>query len=126
MKRRGMVALLAYLDANPHKRYVVIFDDLKRYARDSEFHLRLRREMQTRNAIRLCLNFPFEDTPEGKFLETIIAATGTLEREQNGRQVLQKMKARMEQGFWVFCAPLGPWGISIHKIKTGRQRTGIR
>ena len=66
--------------------------------------------MQTRNAIRLCLNFPFEDTPEGKFLETIIAATGTLEREQNGRQVLQKMKARMEQGFWVFCAPLGPWG----------------
>ncbi len=107
MKRRGMVALLAYIDANPHKRYVVIFDDLKRYSRDTEFHLRLRREMQTRNAIRICLNFKFEDSPEGKFLETIIAATGTLEREQNARQTLQKMKARMEQGYWVFHAPKG-------------------
>nr|WP_319390403.1 recombinase family protein [uncultured Cohaesibacter sp.] len=60
-----------------------------------------------RNAIRICLNFNFEDTPEGKFLETILAATGTLEREQNARQVRQKMKARVEQGFWVNRAPVG-------------------
>ncbi len=107
MKRPGMVRLLSHLDANPHKRYVVIFDDLKRYSRDTEFHLSLRREMMKRNAIRICLNFNFEDTPEGKFLETILAATGTLEREQNARQVHQKMKARMEQGFWVNRAPVG-------------------
>ncbi|WP_306257345.1 recombinase family protein [Pararhizobium sp. IMCC21322] len=107
MKRSGMVNLLAHLDANPHKRYLVIFDDLKRYARDTEFHLALRREMLKRNAIRICLNFKFEDTPEGKFLETILAATGTLEREQNARQVSQKMKARMEQGFWVNRAAVG-------------------
>ncbi len=107
MKRKGMVDLLKFLDRNKHKRYVVIFDDLKRYSRDTEFHLRLRREMQSRNAIRICLNFNFEDSPEGKFLETILAATGTLEREQNARQVSQKMKARVEQGFWVTKAPLG-------------------
>lgn len=107
MKRPGMVRLLSHLDANPHKRYLVIFDDLKRYSRDTEFHLTLRREMMKRNAIRICLNFNFEDTPEGKFLETILAATGTLEREQNARQVSQKMKARMEQGFWVNHAPVG-------------------
>jgi site-specific DNA recombinase len=107
LKRPGMVRLLAYLDANPHKRYVVIFDDLKRYSRDTEFHLTLRREMLKRHAIRICLNFKFEDTPEGKFLETILAATGTLEREQNARQVSQKMRARMQQGFWVNRAPVG-------------------
>ncbi len=107
LKRPGMVRLLAHLDANPHRRYVVIFDDLKRYSRDTEFHLTLRREMLKRHAIRICLNFNFEDTPEGKFLETILAATGTLEREQNARQVSQKMKARMEQGFWVNRAPVG-------------------
>jgi DNA invertase Pin-like site-specific DNA recombinase len=107
LKRPGMVRLLAHLDSNPHKRYVVIFDDLKRYSRDTEFHLALRREMMKRNAIRICLNFNFEDTPEGKFLETILAATGTLEREQNARQVTQKMRARMEQGFWVNRAPVG-------------------
>jgi hypothetical protein len=32
------------------------------------------------NATVECLNFKFEDTPEGKFIETIIAAQGELER----------------------------------------------
>ena len=60
-----------------------------------------------RNARRECLNFNFEDTPEGKFIETILAAQGELERIQNRRQVLQKMIARVEQGYWVFRAPVG-------------------
>ncbi len=107
MQRPGMVALLKYLDAHPGENFVVIFDDLKRYSRDTEFHLKLRREMMARNATRECLNFNFENSPEGKFFETIVAATGTLEREQNTRQVIQKMKARVEQGFWVFRAPVG-------------------
>ncbi len=107
MKRPGMVALLAYLDAKPFENYVVIFDDLKRYARDTEFHLKLKREMAARGAERECLNFKFENTPEGKFIETVFAAHGELEREQNGRQVRQKMKARMQQGFWVFPKPVG-------------------
>ncbi len=107
MNRPGMVSLLAYLDANPFENYVVIFDDLKRYARDTEFHLALRREMAARNATRECLNFRFENSPEGEFVETIFAAQAQLERQQNRRQVLQKMKARVEQGFWVKKAPIG-------------------
>lgn len=107
LKRRGMVALLAFLDAHPDERFVVIFDDLKRYARDVEFHLKLRREMDARGAIRECLNFNFLNTPEGNFHEILIAATGQLEREQNGRQVGQKMKARMESGYWIHNPPIG-------------------
>lgn len=119
IKRPGMVALLAYLDAQTDRHYVVIFDDLKRLARDAEFYRRLRREFTKRNATVHCLNFKIEDTPEGKFFETIIAAQGELEREQNGRQVLQKMCARMEQGFWVFHAPLG---YSFTKSKSGGKK----
>ena len=83
MRRPGMVALLSYLDAQQGKPYVVIFDDLKRFARDTEFHLKLRREFARRGATIECLNFRIEDTPEGKFIETVIAAQGELEREQN-------------------------------------------
>jgi len=36
MNRPGMVALLSFLDAQPAKDYVIIFDDLKRFARDAE------------------------------------------------------------------------------------------
>lgn len=107
MNRPGMMALLAFLAAQSDKNYVVIFDDLKRFARDIEFHKKLRRTLDAHDARPECLNFRFEDTPEGKFVETIIAAQGELEREQNQRQVLQKMKARVEQGYAVFQAPRG-------------------
>ncbi|MBD8894339.1 recombinase family protein [Roseibium litorale] len=107
MKRKGMVALLRYLDDHPNEQFVVIFDDLKRYARDVEFHLKLRRLMHERGAIRECLNFNFEDTPEGKLNETVTAAAGAYERESMARQNRQKSIARLEQGFWVFRAPVG-------------------
>lgn len=107
IKRPGMVALLSYLDAQPDKNYVVIFDDLKRFARDTEFHIKLRREFQTRGARIECLNFKLDDSPEGKFVETIFAAQGELEREQNRRQVIQKMQARVEKGYYVFHPPVG-------------------
>lgn len=108
MRRPGMVALLSYLDAQPdRKNYVVIFDDLKRFARDTEFHIKLRKAFRMRGARIECLNFRLEDTPEGKFIETILAAQGELEREQNSRQVVQKMKARVLAGYWCFSPPKG-------------------
>jgi DNA invertase Pin-like site-specific DNA recombinase len=44
MDRPAMRSLLNYLDTNQtkEKEYVIIFDDLKRFARDTEFHIRLR------------------------------------------------------------------------------------
>ncbi|MCV6621855.1 MAG: recombinase family protein [Cellvibrionaceae bacterium] len=107
MKRPGMVALLSFLDAQPETNFAVIFDDLKRFARDTRFHLDLREALRSRGATLECLNFKFEDTPEGEFIETIMAAQGALERKQNGRQVSQKMKARMQNGYWVHNAPVG-------------------
>lgn len=107
MKRPGMVALLSFLDAQPDQSYLVIFDDLKRFARDTRFHLDLREAFRKRGATIECLNFKFDETPEGEFIETIMAAQGALERKQNGRQVAQKMKARMQNGYWVHNAPVG-------------------
>lgn len=107
MQRPGMVSLLAFLDAQPDENFVVIFDDLKRFARDVEFHLKLRKAFRQRGATIECLNFKFDDTPEGEFIETILAAQGALERKQNGRQVSQKMKARMELGYWTMRNPVG-------------------
>jgi len=107
MKRPGMVSLLAFLDAQPDENFVVVFDDLKRFARDTRFHLDLRQAFRKRGAVIECLNFKFEDTPEGEFIETIMAAQGALERKQNGRQVSQKMKARLDTGYWAMRNPVG-------------------
>lgn len=107
MQRPGMVALLSFLDAQPDENFVVIFDDPKRFARSTRFHIDLRDALRQRGARIECLNFKFDDTPEGEFIETIIAAQGELERKQNGRQVAQKMRARMEAGYWIHNPPVG-------------------
>jgi site-specific DNA recombinase len=105
MKRPGMVALLSYLDAQPGKSYVVIFDDLKRFASDIEFHTKLRKEFYRRGAILECLNFKLEDSPLGRYFERVTALTGELEREQNSLQVVQKSKARLERGYSIVSRP---------------------
>ena len=107
MARPGMVALLSFLKAQPDTPHIVIFDDLKRFARDAEFHIKLRRELNAVGAKVECLNFKFEDSPEGEFIETIMAAQGELERKQNRRQVIQKMKARVHAGYYLFAPVYG-------------------
>ena len=107
MNRPGMMALLRHLQDNPQTDYIVIFDDLKRFARDTMFHWKLRYTLESYGASVECLNYKFEDTPEGEFMETVFAAQGQLERQQNRRQTIQKMRARLENGYWVFQAPVG-------------------
>src|SRR3989344_3217874 len=107
MKRPAMKELLEYVDKNPHKKFIVVFDDLKRFARDTVFHWNLRRAFDARSLKPECLNFNFEDTPEGAFIETVLAAQGQLDREQNRRQVIQKQEARLERGYWPFYQPPG-------------------
>jgi len=85
----------------------VIFDDHKRFARETRSHLDLRDMLAARNTRVEFLNFTPEDSPEGKFSETVFAAQAQLEREQNARQTRQKTKARLEQGYCTTRAPVG-------------------
>ena len=105
--RPAMKSLIKYLDKYWQKKYIVIFDDLKRFARDVEVHLKLKAELMGREARLRCLNYHFDDSAEGEFVETIFAAQNQLERKQNRRQVCQKMKARIERGYWCFYPPTG-------------------
>ncbi len=102
MNRPAMKALIEYIDSRPHKKFVIVFDDLKRFARDVEFHIKLRACFRSRDVLLRCLNYNFDESPEGEFAELIMAGQAELERKQNKRQVTQKMKARLENGYWTF------------------------
>lgn len=104
--RRGLQAMLAFLKTQLPG-VVVIIDDLKRFAREVEVHFALKRAIGELGARLESPLFRFEDTPEGKFIETIVAAQAELERNQNKRQVLSRMRARLEMGFWTFPPPIG-------------------
>lgn len=104
MKRPAMREMLNYIDMHPHKKFLVIFDDLKCFARDTEFHLKLRALFKIKDVTLKCLNFNFDDSAEGRFVETVLAGGAELEREQNKRQVVQKQKSRLELGYWAFAS----------------------
>lgn len=107
MARKAMREVIKYIDERPHKRFIVLFDDLKRFARDTEFHLKLRTVLKAREVIPKCLNYNFDDSAEGMFVETVLAASNQLERQQNARQVSQKMQACFLDGYLPFPAPRG-------------------
>lgn len=104
-ERPALKEMFQYLTVNPHT--VVVIDDLKRLARDVKVYLALKESIQKLNCTVQYLNHSFEDTPEGEFIQTILAGAAQLERQQNARQTKQKMKARLEKGFWVFSCPTG-------------------
>jgi site-specific DNA recombinase len=106
-ERPAMQDLLKFLDKHPLEKYVIIFDDLARFARDLNVHLQLRAELKSRDCKLLCLNFNIEDSPEGEYAENISASSAQYERRKNQRQVIQKMTARVTDGYWAFCNPLG-------------------
>ena len=106
-ERPKMREIIKYLDEHLSERFVIIFDDLARFARDLEVHLKLKTQLVSRGATLESPNFTFEDSPEGEFIEHVLASKAELDREQNKRQVIQKMKARLEAGYWPFCMPHG-------------------
>jgi DNA invertase Pin-like site-specific DNA recombinase len=105
--RPAMIDLINFLDKNVNKKYVVIFDDLSRFSRNLAVHIKLKSEIIGRGSSLECPNFKFEDSPEGEFIENVIAAKAQLDRQQNRRQVIQKMLARAEDGYWPFGPPPG-------------------
>mgnify|MGYP000582268921 CR=1 FL=1 len=107
LERPAMRDLLQYAKTNIHKQYVVVFDDLKRFARDTKFHIDLRATFDAIGLTPKCLNYSFDNSPEGRFMETIHAAQNELERHQNRRQVIQKQRARLTAGYNAFIPPKG-------------------
>jgi len=107
MRRPAMKELLEYIDAHPHKKFLVVFDDLSRFARDVFFHIKLRAEFRKRDVVLRCLNYNFDESEEGEFAELIFAGKNELDRKQNRRQVIQKQKARLELGYWAFGSKKG-------------------
>ena len=62
-ERPAMQQLIAYLDSHKNEHFVIIFDDLKRFARDVEVHCACARNWVSQRGAKLdCLNFNFEDS----------------------------------------------------------------
>lgn len=117
MNRPEMRRLIQYVKQNKNKKFVVIFDDIKRLSRETSAFINLITLFKELNVRIECLNHKIEDTPEGEFITTILAAQGQLERKQNTRQVIQKTEAHLINGDWPYRVFTGYIAVPVEGSK---------
>ena len=105
--RPGQVELVEFIDKHPLMNFVVAVDDISRVARDVQAHFQLRYALRARGVEIVSPNFNFENSPEGEMVEGVMAMVSQYHRKGNRRQVIQKMKARLEAGYWPFARKRG-------------------
>jgi len=105
--RPAMNELIEY-SALSNNKFIVIFDDISRLARDVNVHRLLVKSIQDTGAEIDCIGTVVgSNLPSDILLETMIAATKEYERLNNRLQVMKRQKSRLEMGYWVFCHPPG-------------------
>ena len=81
-------------------------DDINRLARWVDVHWELKKRMNWIWIKLKLVNQEFEDTPEWKFVETIMAWYAQLHREKNREQVITRQESRLMDWYWCFYAPV--------------------
>ena len=105
--RPGMKAMLGWLRKHRAEECVVIIDDISRLARGLEAHMKLRAAIGSVGARLESPSIEFGEDSDSLLVENLLASVAQHQREKNGEQTINRMRARMMNGYWVFHAPVG-------------------
>lgn len=105
--RPGMKAMLAHLRKHRRNPQVVIIDDISRLARGLEAHLQLRAAIASAGGILESPSIEFGEDSDSILVENLLASVSQHQRQKNGEQTKNRMRARVMNGYWVFQAPIG-------------------
>lgn len=106
--RPGMQAMLAFLKRHKNNRkHIVIIDDISRLARSLEAHIQLRTAIQGAGGRLESPSIEFGEDSDSILVENLLASVSQHQRQKNAEQVVNRMRARIMNGYWVFGAPVG-------------------
>jgi DNA invertase Pin-like site-specific DNA recombinase len=108
--RPGMQAMLAFLrkhSKNGREPIVVIIDDISRLARGIDAHLRLRAAIGSAGGVLKSPTIEFGEDSDSILVENLLASVSQHQRQKNGEQTVNRMRARTMNGYWCFAAPIG-------------------
>ena len=105
--RPGMQAMLSFLRNQRKDTHVVIIDDISRLARGLEAHLKLRADIGGAGGILQSPSIEFGEDSDSLLVENLLASVSQHQRQKNGEQTINRMRARTLNGYWVFQAPIG-------------------
>jgi len=102
INRPGMQAMLAFLRKNRRHPHVVIIDDISRLARGVQAHLELRAALIKAGGVLESPSLEFGEDSDSQLIENLLASVSQHQRQKNGEQTLNRMRARALNGYWVF------------------------
>ena len=107
IKRSGMQAMLSYLRSHKRTQCVVIIDDISRLARGLEAHLQLRAAIDSAGGILESPSIEFGEDSDSLLVENLLASVSQHQKQKNAEQTLNRMRARIMNGYWPFACPVG-------------------
>ena len=105
--RPAMQSMLAFLKSRRKETTVVIIDDISRLARGLEAHLKLRAAISAVGGILESPSIEFGEDSDSQLVENLLASVSQHQRQKNGEQTKNRMRARTMNGYWSFYPPVG-------------------
>lgn len=105
--RPGMEAMLSFLRKHRKDPHVVIIDDITRLARGLDAHIKLRADINGAGGILESPSIEFGEDSDSILVENLLASVSQHQRQKNGEQTKNRMRARLQNGYWPFQAPIG-------------------
>lgn len=105
--RPGMQAMLSFLKGQRKEQHAVIIDDISRLARGLMAHFELRVKIGDAGGILVSPSIEFGEDSDSQLVENLLASVSQHQRQKNGEQTINRMRARTQNGYWVFQAPVG-------------------
>lgn len=105
--RPGMKETLSFLRKRRKTPHVLIIDDITRLARGLEAHIKLRADISAAGGILESPSIEFGEDSDSILVENLLASVSQHQRQKNGEQTKNRMRARLQNGYWPFQAPIG-------------------
>ena len=78
-----------------------------RFSRDVKNHITIKAILSKYNVSLISATEKVEDTPAGRFLETVLAGSAQFENELRTERAVNGMKGKLSKGYWIYQAPFG-------------------
>ena len=105
--RPAMMAMVKFLKTRRKDGLIVIIDDISRFSRDIRGHWDLRDLLREAGGKLESPSIEFGDDSDSVLVENLLASVSQHQRQKNAEQTKNRMKARLQNGYWPFRSPIG-------------------
>lgn len=106
-ERPSMQAMLAFLRKHHKDESIVMIDDITRFARGLEAHLKLRKLLASAGGTLQSPSIEFGYDSDSRLVDHMLSTMAEHQRGKNAEQTKNRMRRRVMNGCWVFQAPIG-------------------